>query len=96
MGNLGLRETDESFLPLRRVVIRGNGEEPQVLTLAMRCSPAGTADPQRIDGIHSSRWLDAGDCLPLDPRVAIELVPGEVADLVEGVKGRMALRLLQR
>lgn len=77
-------------------MIRGNGEEPHVLTLSMRCCPAGTADSQRIDGIDSSRWLDADDFFPLDPRVAIELVPGELADLVEGVKGRMALRLLQR
>jgi len=33
-------ETYESFPPVGRVVIRGNGEKPHVLTLTMRCCPA--------------------------------------------------------
>ena len=33
-------ETDESFPPVGRVVIRSNGEEPHVLTLTMRRYPA--------------------------------------------------------
>jgi len=33
-------ETYESFPAVGRVVIRCNGEEPQILTLTMRCCPA--------------------------------------------------------
>ncbi len=39
MGILGPRETDDSLPPVSRVVIRGDGEEPHVLTLTMRCCP---------------------------------------------------------
>ena len=39
-GGLLKPETYESFPPVGRFVIRGNGEKPHVLTLTMGCCPA--------------------------------------------------------
>lgn len=54
------------------------------------------ADSQRINSVNAYGGLDARDLLPLDALVAIQLIPGELANLVEGVERRMALQLLQR
>ena len=76
-------------------MIRRDGEEANEITVPMGSGPTCPTDAQGVNGIKSWRRLDAADLLPLEILVAIELIPGELANLVEGGHRCMPLGILQ-
>ena len=95
-GQTPLIHPIDSLLPIGRIVIGRDGEQPDEIRVTIRGGPARLGDAQGVDRIDALRWLDAGDLLPLEPLIAVKLVPGQLADLVERIQCSMALRLLQR
>lgn len=73
-----------------------DAEQADEVFVPMRCGPACLGDAQGVDRIDTLGRLDAGDLLPLETLVAIQLVPGQFANLAKRIQCRVALGLLQR
>ena len=77
-------------------MIGRDGQQAHEIPVTMRSGPACQSNAQRVDRINALRWPDAGDFFPLESLIAVQLVPRQLADFVEGVQGCVALGLLQR
>ncbi len=60
-------------------------EQTNVITLSIRLRSASLGDSQGIDRIDVLRRFDAGDLFPYQALIPIELVPGQLPDLVESI-----------
>ena len=77
-------------------MIGRDGEQSHEIPVTVRSRPARLGDAQGVDRIDPLGWPDAGDLLPLQALVSVQLVPGQLADFVERIQGCVALGLLQR
>lgn len=77
-------------------MIQRDGEQSDEIPVTVRRRPACLGDAQGVDRIDALGWSDAGDFLPLQALVAVQLTPGQLANFVERIQGCMALGLLQR
>lgn len=77
-------------------MIGRDGEQSDEIPVTVRSRPACLGDAQGVDRINALGWPDADDLLPLEARVTVELVPGQLADFVERIEGCVSLGLLQR
>lgn len=85
-----------SLLAIGSIVIRRDGEQSDEIPVTVRSRPACLGDAQGVDRIDALGWSDAGDLLPLQALVSVQLVPGQLANFVERIQGCVALGLLQR
>lgn len=83
-----------SLFTVGSIVIWHDSKQAQEITITVRCGPACLGDAHRVNCIDTLGWPDAGDLLPLDAMIPVQLVPCQVADFVEGIQGCMALGLL--
>ncbi len=77
-------------------MIGRDGEQSDEIPVTIPSRPACLGDAQGVDRINALGWPDAGDLLPLEAWVTVELVPGQLADFVERIQGCVTLGLLQR
>ena len=77
-------------------MIRRDGEQSDEITVTVRSRTACLGDAQRVDRIDALEGPDTGDLLPLQALVAVQLVPGQLANFVEGIQSGVTLSLLQR
>lgn len=77
-------------------MIGRDGEQSDEIPVTVGSRPACLGDAQRVDRIDALGWLDAGDLLPLQALVAVQLAPGQLANFVECIQCRVALGFLQR
>ena len=76
-------------------MIGRDGEQADEIPVTVRRRPTCLGDVQGVDRIDPLGWPDAGDLLPLQALVAVQLVLGQLADFLERIQGSVALGLLQ-
>lgn len=72
-----------------------DGKKTHEIAIAKSGSPARPGDPKRIDRISAFGRRHADDLLPFQPRIAIDLVPGQLPDLVQRFKDALPLFLVE-
>ena len=76
-------------------MVTSHCEQSHVLAISECSCSARLSDAQRIDAVNPWRRSHTDDFFPLEPVVPVDLRPGHLADLVQGVQGCMSLWLLQ-
>ena len=76
-------------------MIRFHGQQPHEIAIAKSRGPARPGDPKRIDRINAFGRRNADDLLPFQPRIAIDLIPGQLPDLVQRFKNALPLFLVE-
>ena len=89
-------EEPRSFPAIGSIVIRRDGEQSDEIPVTVRSRTACLGDAQRVDRIDALGGPETADLLPLQALVAVQLVPGQLANFVEGIQSGVALNLLQR
>ncbi len=83
------------FATVSAVVVRRNGQKAHVVTIPVRSTAARLGDAQRVNGIYAGGRLDAHYLFPFQPAVAVELVPGQLTNFLQGVQRSMSVGLLK-
>lgn len=83
------------FFAVGGVVIERDGEEAEEVAVTVCDRSTGLGDAEGVDGGNSWRWSDPENLLPLETRVAIDLVPSHLVQLLEGLHGRVPVVLFE-
>lgn len=70
-------------------------QESHEIAIAESRGPARPGDSKRIDRVDALWRRNADDLLPFQPRIAIDLIPSQLPDLVQRLKDALPLFLVE-
>ena len=76
-------------------MVRLDGEEPHEIGISKSGGPARPSNPKGIDRINAFGRRNANDLFPFQPRIAVDLVPSQLPDLVQRLKNTVPLFLFE-